>query len=290
MDHWWRKQPSDHLGSVVEAEPLTGGFAHDVWRVRLRDGTRLVLKASEHVTPDVFTIEADGLRTLSRQGGARTPEVVEAGPRHLLMEEMRPVPADDPRFWEEAGRMLARTHAAEPGTRFGWDGDGWLGLLRQHNPWSDDGYEFYAVHRILRYAAEPKAETALNAADRAGLDRVCERLRDLIPPAGSVLAHGDLWHANVVATSDGMPVFIDPAVHRTWAEADLSMAACIPGIPEGFFKAYEEIRPLEDGWRDRMPIYHLREHLCVLAHFGANAAEHTGHVEAIRRTLARFGG
>ncbi|WP_432941398.1 fructosamine kinase family protein [Kribbella sp. CA-253562] len=36
-----------------------------------------------------------------------------------------------------------------------------------------------------------------------------------------MLTHGDLWHANVIATADGTPVFIDPAVSWMWGEVDL---------------------------------------------------------------------
>lgn len=41
-------------------------------------------------------------------------------------------------------------------------------------------------------------------------------------------------------------------------------------VPDEFSAAYLAIHPLEDGWRDRLPILHLRELLSVLAHFGHN--------------------
>ena len=113
-----------------------------------------------------------------------------------------------------------------------------------------------------------KVHRALEPVDLSGLERICERLPQLVPTAPSVLNHGDLWRRNLVVDAAGEPVFIDPAVCWTWAESVLSMIYCCDPPPEGFFRAYEEISPLADGRRDRMPLLHLREHLSVLAHFG----------------------
>jgi fructosamine-3-kinase len=34
--------------------------------------------------------------------------------------------------------------------QFGWDRDGYLGLLRQENSWTADGHTFFAERRLLR--------------------------------------------------------------------------------------------------------------------------------------------
>ena len=66
----------------------------------------------------------------------------------------------------------------------------------------------------------------------------------------------------------GHPALIDPAVYYGWAEAELSMLHGCGNIPDTFYDAYQEVHPLAPGWRDRLPLLHLREHLCVPAHFG----------------------
>ncbi|MEW2402494.1 fructosamine kinase family protein [Streptomyces sp. NPDC046862] len=267
MNALWKRLPSTVVPRVVEAATLSGGAVNDVWRLTLDDGTEYVLKGSADAPADLFPLEAAGLRALHERAGIRTPRVFEVSERHLLMEALRPRPDTDA-FWEAAGRAFAALHTVR-GDRFGWDTDGWLGLLPQENSPAADGHEFFAERRIRRYLREPKVRGVLASADLSGLERICERLPQLVPAAPSVLNHGDLWCNNVVADPAGAPVFIDPAVCWMWAESDLSMTYCCDPPPDRFFRAYEEVSPLADGWRDRMPLLHLREHLCALAHFGA---------------------
>jgi fructosamine-3-kinase len=43
--------------------------------------------------------------------------------------------------------------------------------------------------------------------------------------------------------------------------------------PEEFSAAYQEVRPLMDGWRDRLPVLHLLELLSARFHFGGYAID-----------------
>ena len=81
-------------------------------------------------------------------------------------------------------------------------------------------------------------------------------------------------------------MLIDPAVSYTWAEVDLSMLWCSPKPPaaQRFFEAYEEAAPLADGWRERMPLLHLRELLSTIAH----GDDDWGAADAVREVIKRF--
>jgi hypothetical protein len=78
------------FGTVIQAEPLTGGFAHKTWLARLEDGSQVVVKAGEQVPPGMFLAEAEGLED--------RPAVAPAGPapgldsldhrRHQLVGEL----------------------------------------------------------------------------------------------------------------------------------------------------------------------------------------------------------
>jgi fructosamine-3-kinase len=251
-----------------------------VW---LANETPLVVKTADDAPDGMFAAEAAGLEALSR--ALLTPAVLDAAPRWLVLEALGPCPAGPASgFWSTAGRDIALLHGIA-GARFGWDSDGWLGRLPQRNAWTDDGHEFFASRRVLRYLEEPKVDAALEPADRRALERLCDRLPELIPASPPVLTHGDLWRGNIVS-ADGEPAYIDPAVCWMWAETDISMMYCTAqyAAPEAFFAAYNEVRPLEAGWQDRMPILHLREQLSVVAHFGPEP----GTMAAIEQTIDPF--
>lgn len=151
------------LDGATGWEPLAGGLAHHVQRVRLADGRPAVVKqtpASSQIPPGMFALEAAGLRALRDLGGVQTPEVYEVTEHHLVLAALAPR-TDTDRYWEEAGRAIARLHSVQ-GSAFGWPEDGWLGLLPQHNQQTSDGHEFFATHRLLRYATEPKVQQVLD--------------------------------------------------------------------------------------------------------------------------------
>lgn len=268
---------------ALSKEPLTGGMAHTVWRVALSDGREAVVKGGRSLTDGFFGQEAEGLSALREIGGLPTPEILHVGPKSLVLEALKSELPDTPQFWEAAGRAIAGLHG-HVSVRHGWHHDGMLGLLPQQNSWNEDGHQFFAEHRILRYLHEPKVQATFEAEDLQGLERLCERLPSLLPEAPAALLHGDLWRANIIATSDDAPVFIDPAVYYGWAEIDVSMMYCTGGVPEEFFAAYYEVRPPVGDWRERMTLLNLREWLCVVAHFGAEEK----YVTFIRETLKRF--
>ena len=280
---------ADILGPRVRsADPLAGGTNHRVSLVTRVDGSRLVVKSTTDLPADVFDAEAEGLAALGGSGAIDAARVVAVGPGFLVLEELRPTPPlEDSNFWARTGRELAHLHERR-GERFGWHRDNWLGLVRQVNPWTEDCYEFFVRHRIMRYLPEPHVTAVLDARDRAGIERIGDRLPDLVPPSYPALTHGDLWPGNVLATADGVPVLIDPAVSWSWPEVDLSMM--LRGrAPEAFFAGYQEIRPLDPGWRDHFALLHLRELLSVLAHGELLPGAPDWAVPEVRELIRRFG-
>lgn len=71
----------------------------------------------------------------------------------LVLEMLAPRPAEEG-FWAELADVMARLHATTH-ARFGWHRDNWLGRRRQVNTWADDGFRFFAEHRLLRWLDEP---------------------------------------------------------------------------------------------------------------------------------------
>ncbi len=269
---------------AVRADRLHGGTTASTLRIHLDDGTTAVLKQSRRAPEDLWSIEAEGLQALRVAGGPAVPEVLAHGKDFLLIEDFgHPIPDSDS-FWVTFGHQLATMHQVT-GQGYGWHSSTMLALIRQDNTWTEDGWEFFGEHRLLAMLRLENVEAALAPEDRSSFDRVIARLPDLVPAQPPSLVHGDLWRSNVLAADADSPALCDPAVSYTWAEVDISMLWCSGGVPECCFDAYQEIRPIEGDWRERMPLLHLRENLSVLAHIGYDEAT----VAQVRDVLERFG-
>jgi fructosamine-3-kinase len=137
------------------------------------------------------------------------PQVLAVTGRLLLLEALA-ARDDSERSWERFARDLAAAHRSTAGTQFGWHRNGYLGRFRQVNTWTASGHQFFAEHRLLRYLSEPAVEQALTAADCRAIERLCDRLPEVIPAMPSVLTHGDLWAGNLVSQPGGRITVIDP--------------------------------------------------------------------------------
>ena len=277
---------AEGLDDVVSVEPSAEGMAAVSGLVRRTSGDVVFAKSFDPPpAADLFALEAEGLEVLRERGGVVTPDVVHVSPRLLVLSALHPRP-DDEAFWERVAHAVAHLHTTTVSDRYGWDHDNWLGPMRQHNTWSDDGFAFFAERRVLRWLPEPRVRAKLDAADRRALERLCAHLPELLPPAPACLTHGDLWMQNVLATADGTPALIDPAVSQMWADVDVSHLWCSPHPPQArrFFDVYGELTGRDAGWLDRLPVVHLRQHLALMAMFD----DDWGSTEAVRALVAPF--
>ncbi|GAB2673721.1 fructosamine kinase family protein [Kribbella swartbergensis] len=269
------------LGDPVSYSVLEGGVASKTYRVRTTLGRSVIVKTHNDPPPELYSLEAEGLNALRVPGGFAVPTVLRVAPEFLVLADLGSDALADqtPDFWRDAGHRLAMQHQVVS-DKFGYHHDNYLGLLPQRNPWTDDGHAFFAEHRLLRFLEVPRCYEALDAEDRRRLERVANRLPDLVPAQAPSLLHGDLWHGNLLPG----PALIDPAVYYGWPEAELSMLHGCGNIPDTFYTAYQDLHPLEPGWQTRLPLLHLREHLAVLAHFGPTPTAQT----EIHQTLAPY--
>jgi fructosamine-3-kinase len=270
---------------VASVRPMSGGYVADVWLVTYADGSRVVAKTVADAPADMFRAEAEGLAALRATGRLQTPDVLAVTDQLILLEALA-ARDDSESSWAAFAHDLAALHRGTMHDLFGWPHDGYLGRVVQQNPWTANGHEFFAQHRVLRYLDEPFVQQELTRADRRAVERFCDRLPELIPVMPAVLTHGDLWAGNLLSRDDGRITAIDPAVSCTWAEVDLSMLwGCQrPPPSERFFDLYQELNPSLPGWRERMPLLHVRELLSSMAHLG----DSDGSARRLRRTLAPF--
>ena len=263
-------------GQVVEFLPVSGGCINQGAILRTAGGPSFFLKQNSGAPALMFEREADGLRALVVGGGPRLPSPLLVGADFLLLEDLCPA-AHAPAYWETFGRQLARLHNHTAGT-FGFQHDNFLGTTPQPNPSTPDGFEFFAVQRLDYQARLAHRRGRLTTGDRDRIHKLSRSLRQEIPEQPASLIHGDLWSGNALTGPEGEPAIIDPAAHYGWAEAELGMTDLFGGFPDQFYAAYFEARPLESGWRERLPLYNLYHLLNHLNLFGGG---YLGQVQAI---------
>lgn len=230
-----------------------------------------------------FACEAAGLRWLSSvTGGAPCAQVIAVAETSLTLQRLESA-APSPEAARAFGGRLAVTHdagAAEFGAGpDGWDGPGFFGplsqplpmSLRRHRRWGD----FYAEERLV-----PMAELAagrLDVSTRSAIDSVAARCRagDFDDDDRPARLHGDLWSGNVMWTPDGV-VLIDPAAHAGHRETDLAMLELF-GCPhlDAVVEGYQQVRPLQSGWRNRIGLHQLFPLLAHVVLFGGGYARQT---------------
>ena len=268
------------LGRVTRVQSVGGGCINHGARLKTESGQTCFLKTNSSAPADMFQREAEGLTALATAEGPRFPRPLLAGPDFLLLEDLAPAPRR-PGYGETLGRQLAALHAHR-GERFGFEADNYLGSTPQPNPWTEDGYAFFAEHRLLYQARLASRRGLLEPADLAKTERLAARLPELVPAQPAALIHGDLWSGNAISGPQGEPALIDPAAHYGWAEAELGMTALFGGFSEAFYRAYDETAGLQPGWRERLPLYNLYHLLNHVNLFG------TGYLGQVLGILDRF--
>jgi len=272
---------------IVGTEPVTGGCIHQTARVSTNLPDDFFLKWAPGPLSDVFAAEADGLSALRDATDLTVPEVVgysdtEAKPAWLLLEYIpRGSPGRD--YAERLGEALAVLHETGQG-RYGWHRSNYIGSLPQANTPMDDWPAFWWSERL-----EPQLVMATDNGWLAGLDQEWATLESELPMLlgtaeedGCSVLHGDLWSGNVYPGPDGGPVLVDPAVYRGHREVDLAMTELFGGFPRGFYGAYEDRRPIRDGYADiRRHVYQLYPLLVHVNLFGG------GYVNAVAGALRR---
>jgi fructosamine-3-kinase len=210
------------------------------------------------VKADPAPLEAAGLRWLAA-AGARVPEILLDDADRLVLQEI-PHGRLDASGEEDLGRMLATMHSAGA-AQFGTlpaPGQFVVGRCALESPESDDWNDFYLQHRCLPLA------------QRVGLHDVVSLVRVDAPVEPPARLHGDLWSGNVLAGRDGVPWFIYPAASGGIGVVDLAMLDLFGRIPARTVAAYEELTPLADGWRARLPLWQLFPLLVHAVMFGGS--------------------
>jgi fructosamine-3-kinase len=252
--------------TVARTRPLGA-----VTRCTLDDGTEVIAKHGD------VAAETAGLRWLAVPGGPGVPAVLGADESWLVSEAVGEGSASRPAA-EVFGRELAALHAA--GTDAfgapppGGAADAWIGDAPMRNDPAPEGtrwIDWYVEGRVLPFVRLAVDRGGMSSSQAAHIESRLPGV-DAGPAEPPARLHGDLWTGNVLWGRDRAWI-IDPAAHGGHRETDLAMLALF-GCPQldTVLAAYDEARPLADGWRDRVGLHQLFPLLVHAALFGGGYA------------------
>ncbi|MDM9385598.1 fructosamine kinase family protein [Chlorogloeopsis sp. ULAP01] len=223
------------------------------------DGKRTYfVKLNQVSQAAMFEAEALGLQQMFDTNTIRIPKPIcwgTAGNSCYLVLEWLEIGSGNTKSWEEMGRNLAAMHKTTSQQGFGWEINNTIGSTPQINTWTSDWAEFYAKHR-LGYQFQL-------ARRRGGRFTQAEELLAAIPELleghnpQPALVHGDLWGGNAGFSVQGEPVIFDPATYFGDREVDIAMTELFGGFPAAFYRGYNEIFSLDEGYEKRKTLYNL---------------------------------
>ncbi|KRL97601.1 fructosamine kinase family protein [Levilactobacillus hammesii] len=273
---WYNQLP---LPQITAVQPVSGGDINQAFRLETVEGPYFLL-VQPGKPASFYTHEVAGLQALGQ--AVNVPEVIATGEidqdAYLVLEFLETGHGSQ----YELGQAVARVHRVTA-PRFGFDQDNLVAKLPKHNTWQDDWSTFYLKQRLDPLVARAQTHHLWNDSRQAAYDRVHQAIltENQHRPIQPSLLHGDLWAGNYLFTAEGVPTLIDPDVLYGDREFDLAMTTIFGGFTADFYRGYQDVYPLADGYTTRLPHYQLYYLLAHLNLFGET------YGEAVDQTLAR---
>lgn len=249
---------------IEKTRPVSGGCINQGYAVSDSEQTYFV-KVNSATQIAMFDAEALGLQQMSDTHTIRVPQPICWGlsdSSSFLVLEWLEFGRGDNASWEEMGRKLAALHQVGEVSKFGWECNNTIGSTPQINTWKDQWADFFTECRIGYQLKLAKKRGGGLMSENIVLPAVLEYLSDHHPQPS--LVHGDLWSGNAAVTITGEPVILDPATYYGDREVDLAMTELFGGFPAAFYRGYNQVFPLSDGYQRRKTLYNLYH---ILNHF-----------------------
>ncbi|MGH8879087.1 MAG: fructosamine kinase family protein [Stackebrandtia sp.] len=286
MDLEYLRAHPDKLPMFIEHQrirstPVGGGSISVTQRLTLDDGTDVFAKFNEDGPAGLLEAEAAGLAWLT-EARAPVPTVLCATSEVLVSDWIQPG-RPNPDAAEQLGRDLAALHRSGA-DGFGAPWPGFIGSLPLDNGCFEPGWaSWFAARRLEPYLRASRDNGSLTSSDAAKVEAVIARIDALAPPAESIARlHGDLWPGNIHWGRD-RAWLVDPAAHGGHRESDIALLHLWGGAAhlDRIIAGYQQLWPLTEGWRERLPLHQLHLLLAHTAMFGGGF--HDQVMDAVRR-------
>ena len=259
-------QATGETFEINQRRAVSGGCINQGYALK-GDSITYFVKLNQASQIQMFEAEALGLKQMLETKTIRVPNPICVGAvansAYIVLEWLELGGSNNTQSWEEMGRQLAAMHRCLPpqAGKFGWDLNNTIGSTPQINTWTSDWAEFFAEYRLgYQFKLARRKGGQFPLADR--LLAVVPKLLDHQPQPS--LVHGDLWGGNGAVTASGEPVIFDPATYIGDREVDLAMTELFGGFNSAFYRGYNEVWLLDDGYKQRKTLYNLYH---ILNHF-----------------------
>ena len=256
------------LGKITHSSPISGGSICDCFHITTESNKELFVKTHNAPPKGFFAAEATNLKAIAGTKTIYTPRVYHYADNFLALEYLPPGKQTE-HYWKEFGRKLALMHQQKV-PFFGFSEDNYCGLTPQPNQCVENGHIFFVEQRILHQAKLARENSLLPEDTYLSLQKLCNKIPELIPDQPASLIHGDLWHGNTYCLRHSTPALIDPACYWGWAEAEIAMTHLFGSFPDMFYQTYREQFIFEPDFNQRIPLYNLYHILNHLNLFGSN--------------------
>jgi len=218
----------------------------------------------------MFQVEYDSLNELSQNKMIRIPKAVCYGICHdksfqpidksmlnksyLVLEYIAMKHSGDA---GQMGAALAHMHKITA-AQYGWQQNNFIGSTPQSNHYHTDWLSFWCDERMIpqfRMLYDKGYQSYLSPISDKLLLHLEVLLKNHHPQAS--LLHGDLWSGNYAYDENLNPLLFDPALYYGDRETDLAMTELFGGFDENFYFSYNEVWPLDKGYKSRKTLYNL---------------------------------
>lgn len=253
---------------IQNRRSVSGGCINESYAL-IGDQRTYFIKVAQLSGLDMFEAEALGLKQMFETQTICVPKPICCGSTtnsaYIILEWLELGGSNSTGSWQEMGRQLAAMHQATPPQgsegKFGWNRNNTIGSTPQINNWTDDWAKFFTEYR-LGYQFRLAGRKGGHFPGQDQLLAVVPKLLNHQPQPS--LVHGDLWGGNAAVTKSGEPVILDPATYVGDREVDLAMTELFGGFPAAFYRGYNEVWPLDQGYKQRKTLYNLYH---IINHF-----------------------
>lgn len=269
--------------SAESISPLSGGSVGEVYRADTHEHGAVVIKVDRSADARL-NLEGDMLEYLIAHAKLPVPIVLYSSPGLLIMQMLPGSSTFSASAEQHAADLLAELHTIQS-PAFGFHYDTLIGSLHQPNTVTLNWIPFFRDHRLLHMAQHAYQESRMGLDTLNRIEKFASNLEQWIDePEHPALLHGDVWTTNVLADSNTITGFVDPAIYYGHSETELAFITLFNTFGSAFFDRYNEHRPIHpDFFTTRKDIYTLYPLLVHVRLFGGS------YLRSVESTIARFG-